>query len=135
MSTLRQQMFSRLLDVPLSYYRDNSTGKVISAMMIEVNQILDMIRNVMIVLIRDSLTVAGCDQSKVFLVGYDGMRQQLGKIDVLDQGLAVATIDVDIEEQGREAGRILADVRRSGERRSPIARLVKPSVARVIPSP
>ncbi len=59
MSTLRQQMFSRLLDVPLSYYRDNSTGKVISAMMIEVNQILDMIRNVMIVLIRDSLTVMG----------------------------------------------------------------------------
>ncbi len=59
MSTLRQQMFSRLLDVPLSYYRDNSTGKLISAMMIEVNQILDMIRNVMIVLIRDSLTVIG----------------------------------------------------------------------------
>ena len=59
MSDLRQQMFSRLLDVPLSYYRDNSTGKVISAMMIEVNQILDMIRNVMIVLIRDSLTVMG----------------------------------------------------------------------------
>ncbi len=59
MSTLRQQMFSRLLDVPLSYYRDNSTGKVISAMMIEVNLILDMIRNVMIVLIRDSLTVIG----------------------------------------------------------------------------
>lgn len=59
MSTLREQMFSRLLDVPLSYYKDNSTGKVISAMMIEVNQILDMIRNVMIVLIRDSLTVIG----------------------------------------------------------------------------
>lgn len=59
MSTLRQQMFSRLLDVPLSYYRENSTGKVISAMMVEVNQILDMIRNVMIVLIRDSLTVIG----------------------------------------------------------------------------
>lgn len=59
MSTLRQQMFNRLLDVPLSYYKDNSTGKVINAMMLEVSQILDMIRNVMIVLIRDSLTVVG----------------------------------------------------------------------------
>lgn len=59
MQTLRQQMFARLLDVPLSYYKDNSTGKVLSAMMIEVQQILDMIRNVMIVLIRDSLTVIG----------------------------------------------------------------------------
>lgn len=59
MATLRQQMFRQLLDVPLSYYKDNSTGKLINAMMLEVHQILDMIRNVMIVLIRDSLTVIG----------------------------------------------------------------------------
>lgn len=58
-STLRQQMFTRLLDVPLGFYRDNSTGKIINAMMLEVNQVLDMIRSVMIVLIRDSLTVIG----------------------------------------------------------------------------
>jgi subfamily B ATP-binding cassette protein MsbA len=59
MTTLRQQMFRQLLDVPLSYYKDNSTGKLINAMMLEVHQILDMIRNVMIVLIRDTLTVIG----------------------------------------------------------------------------
>ena len=58
-STLRQQMFSRLLDVPLGFYRDNSTGKIINSMMLEVNQVLDMIRSVMIVVIRDSLTVIG----------------------------------------------------------------------------
>jgi subfamily B ATP-binding cassette protein MsbA len=58
-STLRQQMFSRLLDVPLGFFRDNSTGKIINAMMLEVNQVLDMIRSVMIVVIRDSLTVIG----------------------------------------------------------------------------
>ena len=58
-STLRQQMFRRLLDVPLDFYRDNSTGKIINAMMLEVNQVLDLIRSVMIVVIRDSLTVIG----------------------------------------------------------------------------
>lgn len=58
-STLRQQMFTRLLDVPLDFYRDNSTGKIINAMMLEVNQVLDLIRSVMIVVIRDSLTVIG----------------------------------------------------------------------------
>ena len=58
-STLRQQMFIRLLDVPLDFYRDNSTGKIINAMMLEVNQVLDLIRSVMIVVIRDSLTVIG----------------------------------------------------------------------------
>ncbi len=59
MATLRQQMFRQLLDVPLSYYKDNSTGRLINAMMLEVHQIIDMIRNVMIVLIRDTLTVIG----------------------------------------------------------------------------
>jgi len=58
-STLRQQMFVRLLDVPLGFYRDNSNGKIINAMMLEVNLILDMIRSVMSVLMRDSLTVIG----------------------------------------------------------------------------
>ena len=58
-STLRQQMFTRLLDLPLDFYRDNSTGKIINAMMLEVNQVLDLIRSVMIVVIRDSLTVIG----------------------------------------------------------------------------
>jgi subfamily B ATP-binding cassette protein MsbA len=52
-------MFTRLLDVPLDFYRDNSTGKIINAMMLEVNQVLDLIRSVMIVVIRDSLTVIG----------------------------------------------------------------------------
>jgi len=58
-STLRQQMFTQLLNVPLDFYRDNSTGKIINAMMLEVNQVLDLIRSVMIVVIRDSLTVIG----------------------------------------------------------------------------
>jgi subfamily B ATP-binding cassette protein MsbA len=58
-STLRQQMFTQLLDVPLDFYSDNSTGKIINAMMLEVNQVLDLIRSVMIVVIRDSLTVIG----------------------------------------------------------------------------
>ena len=59
MTDLRQQMFARLLDVPLGFYGDNSVGKVINAMMLEVQQILDMIRGVLVVLIRDTLTVFG----------------------------------------------------------------------------
>lgn len=59
MSQLRQQMFKRLLDVPLGFYRERSTGHVINTMMVEVQLILDMLRSVLIVLIRDSLTVLG----------------------------------------------------------------------------
>ena len=59
MSDLRQKMFKRLLEVPLGFYSENSVGKVINAMMIEVQQILEMINSVLVALIRDSLTVIG----------------------------------------------------------------------------
>lgn len=56
---LRQLMFNRILDVPLAFYASNSVGKVINSMMFEVQQIIDMIKNVLTSLIRDSLTVVG----------------------------------------------------------------------------
>ena len=60
---LRQQMFARLLDVPLGYYDRQSTGQVLNTMMVEVPQVLEMLRGVMVTLIRDSLTALG-------LIGY-----------------------------------------------------------------
>jgi subfamily B ATP-binding cassette protein MsbA len=59
LNQLRQQMFNRLLDVPLGFYADNSVGQVINSMMFEVQQVIDMIKNVFIALIRDSLTAIG----------------------------------------------------------------------------
>lgn len=57
LSTLRQQMFTRMLDVPLGFYAKHSIGRVINSMMFEVQQIIDMIAKVYASLIRDSLTV------------------------------------------------------------------------------
>jgi subfamily B ATP-binding cassette protein MsbA len=59
MAQLRQQMFNRLLDVPLGFFRERSPGYVINTMMVEVQQILDMLRSLLVVLVRDSLTVVG----------------------------------------------------------------------------
>lgn len=56
---LRQQLFTRLMDVPLGFHDTHATGQVLNTMMVEVQQILDMLRSVMVVLIRDSLTVIG----------------------------------------------------------------------------
>lgn len=56
---LRQLMFDRMLNVPLDFYAKNSVGRVINAMMFEVQQIIDMIKNVLTSLIRDTLTVVG----------------------------------------------------------------------------
>lgn len=59
LSDLRQQIFLRILNVPISFYASHSVGKIINSMMSEVQQILDMIRNILTALIRDSLTVLG----------------------------------------------------------------------------
>jgi subfamily B ATP-binding cassette protein MsbA len=59
LNQLRQQMFDRLLDVPLGFYGGTSVGQVINSMMFEVQQIIDMIKNVYTALIRDSLTAIG----------------------------------------------------------------------------
>jgi len=56
-------MFDRLLDVPLGFYASTSVGQVINSMMFEVQQVIDMIRNVIVNSIRSSLTAIG-------LIGY-----------------------------------------------------------------
>jgi len=59
LNELRQMMFVRLLDVPIGFYAESTVGRVINAMMFEVQQIVDMMRNVFTSMIRDTLTVIG----------------------------------------------------------------------------
>jgi len=57
LNSLRAELFSRMLNVPAAFYSTSSVGKVINAMMFESQQVIDMVRNVLTSLIRDSLTV------------------------------------------------------------------------------
>ena len=57
LNSIRAQMFARVLDVPASFYASSSVGKVINGMMFEAQQVIDMVRNVLTSLVRDSLTV------------------------------------------------------------------------------
>jgi subfamily B ATP-binding cassette protein MsbA len=57
LNNLRQQIFTRILDVPAAFYSNHSVGMVINSVMFEVQQIIDMVKNVLSSLIRDSLTV------------------------------------------------------------------------------
>lgn len=59
LNLLRGKMFERMLDVSAGFYTSNSMGKIINSMMFEVQQIVDMIRNVLTSLVRDALTVIG----------------------------------------------------------------------------
>ena len=57
LNAIRAQMFARVLDVPAAFYASSSVGKVINGMMFEAQQVIDMVRNVLTSLVRDSLTV------------------------------------------------------------------------------
>src|SRR5690606_18870229 len=57
LSTLRKQMFERILGVPLGFYATHSVGRVINSMMFEVQQIIEMITKEYTSMIRASLTV------------------------------------------------------------------------------
>ena len=57
LNSVRAQMFARMLNVPSSFYSSSSVGKVINAMMFESQQVIDMVKNVLTSLVRDSLTV------------------------------------------------------------------------------
>ncbi|HTH43802.1 MAG TPA: lipid A export permease/ATP-binding protein MsbA, partial [Oxalicibacterium sp.] len=59
LSTLRQKMFNRMLDLPMGFYAAHSVGRVINSMMFEVQQVIDMITRILVPLIRDTLTVFG----------------------------------------------------------------------------
>lgn len=59
LNTLRQQMFNRMLDVPLNFYNGHPVGRVINSMMFEVQQVIEMITKILVPLIRDTLTVFG----------------------------------------------------------------------------
>lgn len=57
LSDLRAGMFERILDVPISYYQNESGGRLINTTMYEVQQVIEMVKVSINTLIRDSLTV------------------------------------------------------------------------------
>ncbi len=56
---LRTEMFQRLMTLPNRYYDDNPTGTILSKVTFNVQQVASASTNVLIVLVRDSLSVLG----------------------------------------------------------------------------
>ena len=56
---LREQMFARLLVLPTAFYDQNSSGKLISKLIYDVNNVADAATEAILVLVRDTLAVVG----------------------------------------------------------------------------
>ncbi|MBC7489335.1 MAG: lipid A export permease/ATP-binding protein MsbA [Glaciimonas sp.] len=59
LNTLRQQMFSRMLGVPIDFHATHTVGRVINSIMFEVQQIIEMITKLFTSIVRCTLTVLG----------------------------------------------------------------------------
>ena len=56
---LRDQMFRRMLALPLGYFHDHTTGNLISRFIYDVAQVTQAATQVVMVLVKDSLTIVG----------------------------------------------------------------------------
>jgi len=54
---LRAKVFDRILNVPISFYHSESSGRIINTIMFETQQIVEMLKVSMTTLFRDTLTV------------------------------------------------------------------------------
>jgi subfamily B ATP-binding cassette protein MsbA len=59
LNEMRRSMFDRLLDVPLGFYNTRSVGQVINSMMFESQQVIEMIKNVLVNATLSGLTAIG----------------------------------------------------------------------------
>ncbi len=57
--TLRQEMFDKLLRLPIGYYNDNASGRVLSRITNDVNQVTDAGFNIITVVVKDGVTIIG----------------------------------------------------------------------------
>jgi len=57
LSDLRARMFQRTLDVSISFYHNESSGRLINTIMYEVQQVVDMVKISINTLVRDSVTI------------------------------------------------------------------------------
>ena len=57
LNALRAQVFARLLNVPVGFYHEESSGRIINTIMFEAQQIVEMVKVSITTLFRDSLTV------------------------------------------------------------------------------
>jgi subfamily B ATP-binding cassette protein MsbA len=64
---LREQMFQTLLHASTTFFQKNSASNLINAVVFEVNNILSIMGNMLISLVRDSLTVVGLIAYLIYL--------------------------------------------------------------------
>jgi len=104
---LRDQMFRRMLALPLGYFHDNTTGNLISRFTFDAAQVTGAATNVVTVLIKDSVTLLGL---LAYLLYIDWKLTLLSLIMVPPIAVAVRYFNVRLRNMSRKTQDAMGDI-------------------------
>ncbi len=104
---LRDIMFRHMLALPLGYFHDNTTGNLISRFTYDVTQVTSAATNVVMVLVKDSVTMAGL---LAYLLYLDWKLTIISLIMVPPIALAVRYFNVRLRNMSRATQQAMGDI-------------------------
>lgn len=104
---LRDQMFRRMLALPLGYFHDNTTGNLISRFTFDVAQVTGAATNVVTVLVKDSVTIVGL---LVYLLYIDWKLTTISLIMVPPIAVVVRFFNIRLRNMSRKTQQAMGDI-------------------------
>ena len=104
---LRDQMFRRMLALPLGYFHDNTTGNLISRFTFDAAQVTAAATNVVMVLVKDSVTILGL---LTYLLYLDWELTLISLIMVPPIALVVRYFNVRLRNMSRKTQEAMGDI-------------------------
>ena len=104
---LRDQMFRRMLALPLGYFHDNTTGNLISRFTFDAAQVTGAATNVVTVLVKDSVTILGL---LTYLLYIDWKLTLISLIMVPPIAVVVRYFNVRLRNMSRKTQEAMGDI-------------------------
>src|SRR3954463_432824 len=104
---LRDQMFRRMLALPLGYFHDNTTGNLISRFTFDAAQVTAAATNVVMVLVKDSVTILGL---LAYLLYIDWKLTLISLIMIPPIAVVVRYFNVRLRNMSRKTQQAMGDI-------------------------
>ena len=104
---LRDEMFRRMLGLPLGYFHDTTTGNLISRFIFDVGQVTGAATNVVTVLVKDSVTILGL---LAYLLYIDWKLTMISLIMVPPIAVVVRYFNVRLRNMSRKTQEAMGDI-------------------------
>ena len=104
---LRDEMFRRMLGLPLGYFHDTTTGNLLSRFIFDVGQVTGAATNVVTVLVKDSVTILGL---LAYLLYIDWKLTMISLIMVPPIAVVVRYFNIRLRNMSRKTQEAMGDI-------------------------